>query len=193
LSRAERLEALLDAAARVLGEQGAPAITMRQVAEEAGVGLATLYHYLSGREDLLYQTQMRVLTAAVASAEAALAGRGARERLKALLTDHVRRVLARPMEADVLAGGLGPLAGERGRRVEGLRQDYMMLVSAAAEGVTHNARKAEEHARMLLGMADRLALDGLAQGGTPVPGRLAARIVALFLEGALSRKPRRHS
>ena len=192
MSRAERIETLLDAAARVLGEPGGPGFTMRGVAEEAGVGLATLYHYLSGREDLLYQTQMRVLVAAVTSAEAALAGRGARERLKALLTDHIRRVVARPMEADVLAGRLGPLAGERGRRVEALRLEYLTVVGSAIEGRTRSARRTGERVQMLLGMADRLALDGLARGGTPVPGRLASRILALFLDGVLP-KPRRPS
>ena len=191
MSRADRLEAILDAGARVLGERGWHGTTMRDVADEAGVGLATLYHYLGGRDDLLYQTQMRVLQAADASAQAALAGRGARERLRALLTDHVRRVMARPVVAAVLAGRLGRLPGERGRRVEALRQRYLDAVQASIEGVLRRrakgARGAEERAALLLGMADRLALDATARTPPPAPGRLAGRVVATFLDGVLPR------
>ncbi|MFV1959850.1 MAG: helix-turn-helix domain-containing protein [Planctomycetota bacterium] len=117
MSRRERLDRILDAGARALSRRGYHGTTMRDVAREAHVGLATLYHYVGGKEDLLYLAQQRILDPALASAQAALAARGARERLKALVTDHIRRVQPRPAEAAVLADRLGHLAGECGRRI----------------------------------------------------------------------------
>ena len=47
MARAERLDLILDAGARVLAERGWHGTTMRDVAAEAGVGVATVYHYLA--------------------------------------------------------------------------------------------------------------------------------------------------
>ena len=192
MARPERLGEILEAGARVLGERGYDGASMRQVAEAAGTSLGTLYHHLAGKEDLLYQVERRILEAAVASAQASLAARGARERLRALVTDHVRRVLARPVEAAVLAGALGGLRGERGRRVESLREEYLDLVRVTADGVfrpgrTRTGRAAQVRVQLLLGMADRLALDAVREGEHPRPGPLAGRVLQVFLHGARPR------
>jgi AcrR family transcriptional regulator len=50
--RSEVRNAILDAAA-LLSEQGLRAVTMSKVAEEAGIGRATLYKYFSGVEAIL--------------------------------------------------------------------------------------------------------------------------------------------
>ncbi len=192
MARTERLDRILEAGARVLGERGYHGASMRQVAEAAGTSLGTLYHYLAGKEDLLYQVQRRILEAAVASARASLAARGARDRLRALLTDHVRRILALPVEAAVLAGALGRLRSERQRRVESLRAEYLEVVQATANGVLGRGRgrpgrAADARVQMLLGMADRLALDALRRGERPRPGPLASRVLQVFLHGARPR------
>ncbi len=194
MARTARRDALLEAAARVLGERGGHGTTMRDVARGAGIGLATLYHYVSSRDDLVYQVEVRLLQAAVASAEATAAVRGARERLRALVTDHVRRVMARPAEAAALAGRLYPLSGDRGRRVEALRQRYEELVQAAAGAATRGrqaggrGRRSPAPVQLLLGMADRLALDAAARRPAPSPARLAGLVVGCFLAGAGARR-----
>lgn len=163
---------------------------MRDVAKASGISLGTLYHYLAGKEDLLYRCQRRVLEAAVTSAEAALAGPGARDRLRALLTDHVRRVLAQPAEAAIVQGRLGVLRGDRGRRVEELRRTYLELVRATTETALRRhasraGREARERTTMLLGMVDALALEAHADTRPASPTRLARRALAIFLSGAL--------
>lgn len=192
MARAQRLDRILEAGARVLGERGEHGASMRQVAEAAGTSLGTLYHYLASKEDLLYQVQRRILEAAVASARASLAARGARERLRSLLTDHVRRVLARPVEAAVLSGTLGSPRGERGRRILALRAEYLEIVLVTADGVFRRARgrsgrAADARVQMLLGMADRLALEALRRGEKPRPGPLAGRVLQVYLHGARPR------
>jgi len=187
VARVDRLDRILEAGARVLGERGYHGASMRHVAQAAGTSLGTLYHYLAGKEDLLYQVQRRILEAAVASARASLAARGARERLRALVTDHVRRLLALPVEAAVLQGTVGPLRGERGRRIEALRQEYETLVRVTVEPVAKRGREAATRTTLLLGMADALALDALRRGQTPRPALLAGRVLQVFLHGARGR------
>ena len=43
----------LDAAAAILAEQGAEALNLRAIAEMAGIGLASIYHYFENKEALL--------------------------------------------------------------------------------------------------------------------------------------------
>ena len=187
MTRAERLAALLEAATDVLSERGYHGTTMRDVAEAAGVSLATLYHYVAGKDDLVYRVEHQLLQAAVVSARAALVGRGSRDRLKALLTDHIRRVQRHPAEALSIAGRLAPPGREGARRLARLRTEYMALVQAtveAAVGGRGRRRNPEEPAWMILGMAERVATEA-AQGRTPPrPGPLATRVLSLYLDGA---------
>jgi len=190
--RDRRLGEILEAGARALAARGVYGATMREVAREAGTSLANLYTYVGGREELIYRVHHRVLEVAVASAQATLGAHGARERLRALLTDHVRRVAQRPAEAEILRGAATPLKGDRARRVEDLRRRYLTLVRAAGDAVlgTASARESEVRARLLLGMADRVALDAAAGRAAPKPERLALPILRLFLAGS-GRRARR--
>jgi AcrR family transcriptional regulator len=187
MRRDQRLAQILAAGARVLATRGGYGTTMRAVAREARTSLANLYTYVGGREELIYRVHLQVLDVAVASAQATQGARGTRERLRALVTDHVRRVLAQPIEAEILRGGPNPLRGERARRLEDLRRRYLGLVREATDAVLgpEAPRRSDERARLLLGMADRLALDAAA-AGLSVPGsaaiaeRLAAPVLRLL-------------
>jgi len=53
LSRGDRRDALLDAAARLLADHGANAITMDAVASEAGVSRPLLYKHFANRDELV--------------------------------------------------------------------------------------------------------------------------------------------
>jgi AcrR family transcriptional regulator len=185
--RDRRLAEILEAGTRVLAERGAHGTTMRHVAREAKTSLANLYSYVAGREDLLYRVHLHVLEVAVASAQAALGARGPRDRLRALVTDHVRRVTGRTAEADILRGAATPLRGDRARRVEDQRRRYRALVRAAADaalGAPRGGRRSEERVALLLGMADRVALDAAGSRAAARPDRLAAPVLRLFLAGA---------
>lgn len=185
MRRDQRLDSILAAALRALHRHGMHGATMREVAREARTSLANLYTYVGSREELLYRAHLRVLDAAVASALATASVPGPRERLRALVTDHVRRVLAQPAEAEVLRGTPGLLRGERARRIEEQRQRYLQQVQAAADTVAGRVPPARsaERARLLLGMADRLALDAHGEPGAS-PERLAGAVVRMFLGGA---------
>lgn len=192
MRRDERFLAIVDAAAAVIAEKGYHGATMRDVAEARDVSAANLYRYLSGKEDMLYQVQRRILEAAVTSAEAALTARSARDRLRAVVTDHIRRVVARPGEAEIIRGGPSLLRDRRQGTINRLRQAYLELVGLAVDDVIKPARRrsadTERRVHILLGMADRLAYLGALGGGRVQPARLAASVLGVFLDGATGRR-----
>jgi len=54
-----RVEEVLDAAARLVLERGVDALTTRDIAEGAGVPVASLYQYFSGKEEILLALAQR--------------------------------------------------------------------------------------------------------------------------------------
>ena len=56
---AERREEILTAAADLLGERDFDAISMSEIAERAGLGKGTLYHYYRTREEVFLQLYLR--------------------------------------------------------------------------------------------------------------------------------------
>ena len=185
--RDRRLEAILDAGAETLASRGFHGCTMRDVARRAGVSPANLYHYVGGKEELLYRVEQRVLDRALASAEAAAAVRGSKEQLKSFVTDHIRRVLAFPPEAALLQGMDAPLPDHLSRRLEEQRQEYLDVVRAMIDGLARarGTRRpaSERRALMLLGMADRLAIDATRQTPVPRPDTLARAVLSMLHDG----------
>ena len=186
MNRDARLAALLDAGAEVLSERGFHGTGMREVARAAGVGIASVYRYFADKEDLLYQVERRILEAAIASAEASLAGRGARDRLRAVVTDHVRRILQRPAEAAVFQPTKPILRDRRRATLDELRATYVDRVRAAAAphlGGSSTSRDGRREIRLLLAMAAGAALEAAWQAGTPRADRVARPVIDLFLRG----------
>jgi len=89
-NEARRLD-ILRAAARVFRRHGIAAAGMREIAEEAGLSSGNLYHYFSGKDEILLFCQERSL-ARMQAAVAAASG-GATARLRAVLRAHVHSML----------------------------------------------------------------------------------------------------
>jgi len=53
-SKQERQDRIMMAARKLFAEQGYDATTLRQVAERSGLGLGTLFNYISDKRDLIY-------------------------------------------------------------------------------------------------------------------------------------------
>ena len=89
-NEARRLD-ILRAAARVFRRRGIAAAGMREIAEEAGLSPGNLYHYFSGKDEILLFCQERTLERMLAAVTEA---RGtAAERLRAVLQAHVHSML----------------------------------------------------------------------------------------------------
>ena len=89
-NEARRME-ILHAAARVFRRRGVAATGMREIAEEAGLSPGNLYHYFSGKDEILLFCQERTLERMHAAVQAA---KGlAAERLRMVLRAHVHCML----------------------------------------------------------------------------------------------------
>src|SRR5213596_3703160 len=64
--RREVRDAILDTAAALVAKHGLRAVTMSQIAEETGIGRATLYKYFSGVEPILLAWHERHVSAHLA-------------------------------------------------------------------------------------------------------------------------------
>lgn len=67
-----RKKALVDAALRAIGQHGSMAVTMSEIAREAGVSPALAHHYFGSKEHLLNETMRALLRSLRADAVAAL-------------------------------------------------------------------------------------------------------------------------
>lgn len=84
--RREVRDAILDATATLVAEHGLLAVTMSQIAEETGIGRATLYKYFSGVDEILHAWHDRQVATHLAHLQE-IRSREARasERLEAVL------------------------------------------------------------------------------------------------------------
>ena len=89
-NEARRMD-ILRAAARVFRRRGIAAAGMREIAEAAGLSPGNLYHYFSGKDEILLFCQERTLERLQAAVDAAR-GRPA-ERLRNVLRAHVHCML----------------------------------------------------------------------------------------------------
>lgn len=85
-NEARRLE-ILRAAARVFRRRGIAAAGMREIADEAGLSPGNLYHYFSGKDEVLLFCQERSLERMQAAVDGARGS--AADQLRAVLSAHV--------------------------------------------------------------------------------------------------------
>ncbi|MFJ9563167.1 TetR/AcrR family transcriptional regulator [Streptomyces fuscichromogenes] len=130
---------LLTAAAELFTTRGYAATTTRAVAERAGMRQASMYHYVSGKEELLAELLESTVTPSLACARGLLADDGtpAEERLRVLCRADVELLCAGPHNLGALY--LLPevhaerFAGFHAVRAE-LKDAYRQLIAATAAG-----------------------------------------------------------
>ncbi|MEU2421635.1 helix-turn-helix domain-containing protein [Streptomyces sp. NPDC007851] len=135
---------LLAAAAELFTTRGYAATTTRAVAERAGMRQASMYHYVSGKEELLAELLESTVTPSLAYARELLADDAApaAERLRALCRADVELLCAGPHNLGALY--LLPevqaerFADFRAVRAE-LKDAYRQLIAATASGAANGA------------------------------------------------------
>ncbi len=186
-----KLDGVLAAAARVMAREGYGRATIRQVAREAGMSLAGLYHYFTSKEELLFLLQFHTFDAIVSAlAEKLEPVRDPRERLRVIVTNHLDHFLARMDELKVCAHEMESLGGEYYRRVQELRREYFRVTLETVQAIGSENRGAKVSPRLatlyLFGMLNWIYTWYPAERGTSGEV-LADELVALFLDGYLPR------
>jgi AcrR family transcriptional regulator len=177
----ERLDRLLTASARVFAEKGYHATSMRNLSRASGMSLAGMYHYVSGKEELLYLIQRGSFERVLAGAEAAMAGEAdPATRLRAFIRHHVAFFADHMSEMKVLSHEADSLRGERGADIRQLKRRYADLLSdAIAAASPCDPRLA---AFGLFGMMNWI-YTWYRPDGQVAPDRLADAFADLFLHG----------
>jgi AcrR family transcriptional regulator len=154
---------------------------MRDLSRESGMSLAGMYHYVRGKEDLLYQIQQRCFTGVIAGAEQAVERhREPDGRLRAFVRHHLAYFAAQPAEMKVLSHEADSLTGRRADEILGLKRHYAAMLQglvAAADGAHPSVG-----AYALFGMMNWTYTWYRPDGRLP-PDALADVFADLFLHG----------
>jgi AcrR family transcriptional regulator len=187
-----KLEGVLAAGARVIARDGYGNATIRQVAHEAGMSLAGLYHYFSSKEELLFLIQHHTFGAILERLEERLEGvHDPRRRLSVMVANHLEHFLARMDDLRVCARELESLSSHYFEQVEALRHRYFGITLEIVESIGREAGGSRAEPRLatlyLFGMLNWIYMwypdtDGVSGE------EMTEQLLALFLEGYLPRE-----
>jgi AcrR family transcriptional regulator len=177
--RREVRDAVLDTTAALVAEQGLRSVTMTQIAEEAGIGRATLYKYFTDVEAILFAWHERHVAGHLAHlAEVRDRAGGPGERLEAVLEAYAQIVHERPHGTELAAlVHRGEHIALAQQRLSDMLRD--LLTVAAASGDVRADVAPEELASY--------CLHALAAAGS-LPSKAAVRrLVTVILAGLHAR------
>jgi AcrR family transcriptional regulator len=185
---AERYDTILEAAQDVFARRGFHQASIREIARVAGLSLAGLYHYVGGKDELLFLALDGALDALLEKLEASLAAAsGPHERLLALIRTHLEFGGEHPHAFRVVNRDWEALAGAHRAEITAKRRRYMERGLAILRELDPRGRTDRElfsAVNLLLGMLNGIAAPPFVRSREDARAR-AAEVGALFLHGFL--------
>jgi AcrR family transcriptional regulator len=186
----ERYEGILKAAGDVIARRGFHQASIREIARAAGLSLAGLYHYVGGKDELLFLVLDRSLDKLIAELDAALAAaRTPETRLLALIQTHLDFGFHHSAALKMVNRDYELLVEPQRSEIVAKRQAYLQRGLAVLKDLDPHERSAGEllsDTNLLLGMLNGIATRPFLR--SPENARtLAAQVGALFLYGFLER------
>ena len=181
----DRREHLLSTAAQVFAQRGFHATTMRDLARATGMSLAGMYHYVTGKDELLYQIQERCFTRVTKGAIGAVAeGVDETDRLDRFIRHHVTFFAEHMNEMKVLSHEAESLTSKHRKKIHHLKRRYvdllLKLIQETGACPPHLDERVATYA--LFGMMNWIYTWYDPAG--PIPPRdLADQIATLFVNG----------
>jgi AcrR family transcriptional regulator len=179
-------DALVDVAVRVFLERGYDGTSMGEIARAAGLGKSSIYHHVTGKEDLLERGVRRALDALFAALDEPACRQGrAVDRLGAVIARTVEIMTAQPAEVALLLRVRGNTPVER--RVLDRRREFDRIVTS----IVVEAREAGELradldpalvTRLVFGMSNSV-VEWYRADGPLRPVEIVAAIRAVVFEG----------
>lgn len=186
----ERYEGILEAACDVFARRGFHQASIREIARAAGLSLAGLYHYVGGKEELLFLALDRSLEQLLGSLEAALArARGAEDKLLALIETHLEFGFRHAAALKIINRDYELLVEPRRSEVAAKRQAYLRRGLGILRELDPRGRPGDEllsATNLLLGMLNGIATRPFVRSREDARA-LAADVARLFLYGFLER------
>jgi AcrR family transcriptional regulator len=188
-ARTSTAERLLDTAAKLFWTKGYASTTTREIAELLGVRKASLYHHISGKEDLLFQISVnslehitREVTVAVEACDDPV------ERVRTLIGAHVASMIEDQDKHSVMLTELRALSPGRRAQIVAMRDEYERVVfgvleRACAAGALRGDVPVKYLALSLLNLLNWSIFWFQPDGGLS-RGQLAEYLATLYLSGA---------
>ncbi|MDT0203242.1 TetR/AcrR family transcriptional regulator [Nocardioides sp. AE5] len=179
-------EPVLKAAIANFTERGYHATSMRDIARDADVTVASIYHHFPSKQDVLQEIMVQVLSDVISLTRTALlgAGREPADQLSALVRAWVLFHADRRAEAQIGASEMRSLDGPGRKLVVTLRDEQQrMFTDVIQRGVDEGAFATaypKEATRAIINMGRALA-EWYRPTGEVSPTEMAERYVALAL------------
>ncbi len=187
---AARYHGILEAAEDVLGRRGYHQASIREIARAANLSLAGLYHYVRGKDELLFLVLDRALDTLLGDLDRALAEAPTAEtRLLALIRTHLDFGFRHPQAMKIINRDWELLDEPRRSEVAAKRQAYVQRGLGILRELDRHGRSGDEllsATNLLLGMLNGIARRPFLRSSED-PRDLAAEVAALFLYGFLER------
>jgi AcrR family transcriptional regulator len=188
----QRYTSILDAASEVFARRGYHAATTREIARAARLSLAGLYHYVGGKDELLFLVLDRALDTLLRSLDAALArATTPEERLLALIRTHLEFGHTHAAALRVINRDWELVAPARRAEIAARRRAYIergLRVLADLDPTRRPGDELYSAINLLLGMLNGIAAGPFVRSAADARV-LAGQVGHLFLHGFLERAP----
>jgi AcrR family transcriptional regulator len=190
LAIGERYEGILEAACDVFSRRGFHQASIREIARAAGLSLAGLYHYVRGKDELLFLALDRSLDRLIASLDQAVAqARTPEGRLLALIQTHLDFGFAQAAALKIINRDYELLREPQRGEIVAKRQAYLQRGLAILRELDPHGRSGDEllsATNLLLGMLNGIATRPFLRSLEDARA-IAREVGALFLYGFLER------
>jgi AcrR family transcriptional regulator len=124
----QKLEFILQNAARIFAEKGYHSTSMRDISRETKVSLAGLYHYCRSKDELLFLIQDNCFRRVLENAKRRLLPTlNPVDALRVFIENHLAFFAANMAEMKVLSHEADSLGGEMGKQVSSTKRQYTRL------------------------------------------------------------------
>ena len=189
----ERYEGILKAAGDVVAHRGFHQASIREIARAAGLSLAGLYHYVGGKDELLFLLLDRSLSLLIEELDGALTeARTPELRLLALIRTHLDFGFRHAAALKIINRDWELLSGSRRDEISAKRHTYLTRGLAVLRELDPHGRSGDEllsATNLLLGMLNGIATRPFLRSRQDARA-LASEVGALFLYGFLEAAPR---
>lgn len=191
---AQRYDGILEAARNVFARRGFHQAPIREIARTAGLSLAGLYHYVGGKDELLFLVLDRALDTLLGALDRALASAATAEaKLLALVETHLDFGLQHATSLKIINRDYELLAEPARSEITAKRTAYLQRGLLVLRELDPHGRSGDEllsATNLLLGMLNGIATRPFVRSRDDAR-TLAAEVGALFLHGFLKRPAER--
>jgi AcrR family transcriptional regulator len=185
-----RYPQILTSAAQVFARRGFHLASTREIARAAGLSLAGLYHYVGGKEELLFLVLDQALDTLLDGLDRAVAAADTSEgKLLALVRTHLDFAFHHPGELRIINRDHDLLGEPRRSEIRAKRRSYVERGLAILRELDPHGRPGDEllsATNLLLGMLNGIGRPPFIASGDDVRV-LADQVGRLFLYGFLER------